>query len=90
MSDDELEAWGEGRFAQEAQDIAILQNEIAMEGEELAEMELSAEVTSSEIHFMDMFLWVRLLDPLILNRLMHNNKNMTNTSILMLTLFCQV
>ena len=72
MSDDELEAWGEGRFAQEAQDIAILQNEIAMEGEELAEMELSAEVTSSEIHFMDMFLWVRLLDPLILNRLMHN------------------
>ena len=56
MSDDELEAWGEGRFAQEAQDIAILQNEIAMEGEELAEMELSAEVTSSEIHFMDMFL----------------------------------
>ena len=72
MSDDELEAWGEGRFAQEARDIAILQNEIAMEGEELAEMELSAEVTSSEIHFMDMFLWVRLLDPLILNRLMHN------------------
>ena len=72
MSDDELEAWGEDQLAQEAQDIAILQNEIAMEGEELAEMELSAEVTSSEIHFMDMFLWVRLLDPLILNRLMHN------------------
>ena len=72
MSDDELEAWGEDQLAQEAQDIAILRNEIAMEGEELAEMELSAEVTSSEIHFMDMFLWVRLLDPLILNRLMHN------------------
>ena len=72
MSDDGLEAWGEDQLAQEAQDIAILQNEIAMEGEELAEMEHSAEVTSSEIHFMDMFLWVKLLDPLILNRLMHN------------------
>ena len=72
MSDDELEAWGEDQLAQEAQDIAVLQNEIAMEGEELAEMEYSAELTSSEIHFMDMFLWVKLLDPLILNRLMHN------------------
>ena len=55
MSDDELEAWGEDQLAQEAQDIAILQNEIAMEGQELAELEHSAELTSSEIHFMDMF-----------------------------------
>ena len=59
MSDDELEAWGEDQLAQEAQDIAILQNEIAMEGQELAEMEHSAELTSSEIHFMDMFQWVK-------------------------------
>ena len=59
MSDDELEAWAEDQLAQEAQDIAILQNEIAMEGEELAEMEHSAELTSSEIHFMDMFQWVK-------------------------------
>ena len=60
MSDNELEAWGEDQLAQEAQDIAILQNEIAMEGEELAEMEHSAELTSSEIHFMHMFQWVKL------------------------------
>ena len=65
MSDDELEAWGEDQLAQEAQDIAILQNEIAIEGQELAELERSAELTSSEIHFMDMFQWVKLLDPLI-------------------------
>ena len=64
MSDDELEAWAEDQLAQEAQDIAILHNEIAIEGQELAELERSAELTSSEIHFMDMVEWVKLLDPL--------------------------
>ena len=54
MSDDELEAWAEEQFVQEAQDIAILNNEIAIEGQELAELERSAELTSAEIHFMDM------------------------------------
>ena len=55
MSDDELEARTGEQFVQDVQELVILDRQIAVQSQELTELEKSMELTSAKLHFMDMF-----------------------------------
>ena len=52
------------QFTEEVEVVMSLDQQVSIQGQELADAANEVRLTAAKIHFMDMFEWVKVLDPL--------------------------